>query len=73
MAAREGRLHINNFSVDLGVTQEAPMTPIIFNVVVDVVVHHRLTQLCGRQTVEKGIGTHIDQESALLYSYYVWL
>ena len=40
MVAIEGRYYVTPFKVHLGVTQGHPLTPTIFNMVVDAVICH---------------------------------
>ena len=59
MAVREGGFHREYFTIERGVTQEDQLPLTSCNAVVDAVVQHWQYQVCGRVTVEQGLGLEI--------------
>ena len=51
----------------------ASLSPTIFNVVVDAVVQHWLTWVCGRRTSEQGLGMKIYPKGVIFYADNGWL
>ena len=58
MVAREGRYYGTEFKGERGVTQGEPLSPTIFNVVVDAVVRHWLHLALRRQCEGENGGGH---------------
>ena len=73
LAAREEGFRGEAFTVYRVVIQGDPFSTTIFNVVVDVLVQHYLTQACGRQTTEQDLVMDIFQKGIIFYVYYEWL
>ena len=68
MLARAGRYYRNGFKGARGVTQGDPLSPTIFNVVVDVVVCHWVT-LAVEDSEKRGErGKEVRHQSALFYA-----
>ena len=44
------------FSTGRGVTQEDPVSPALFNIIVDAAVREKLQEICGPQEVQHGFG-----------------
>ena len=56
MVARAGHYYETPFKGHQGVTQGSPLSPIIFNIVVYVVIHHCITLVTGEDARLDGFG-----------------
>ena len=52
-----------------GVTQGNPMSPMIFNILVDAVVRETLEVVCGTQEVQNGMGWAVGEHNLIFYMY----
>ena len=68
MVARAGGYFGTGFKGDRGVTQGDPLSPIIFNVVVDVVVRHWVTLAVEEAETRGGRGQEGRHQAALFYA-----
>ena len=68
MVARAGGYYGTGFKGGLGVTQGDPLSPIIFNVVVDAVVHNWVTLAVMEAETRGGRGREGRHQAALFYA-----
>ena len=71
MAAKSGGHYGTAFQIHHGVTQGNPLSPTIFNMVVDTVIRHWVAVVGGPQegSILEGLGTSIQDLLALFYAY----
>ena len=68
MVARAGGYYRMAFKGELGVTQGDPLSPTIFNVVVDALVRHWLTGVITDTEEQGDLGKEVRHQVALLYA-----
>ena len=56
MFTKAGKLFGRTFSIERGVTQEDPVSPTIFNIMVDAVVRAVLSEVCRPQEAHHSLG-----------------
>ena len=56
------------FGIDRGVTQGDPASPIIFNVVVDMVLQAVLEEVCSPQEAQHGMGWEAGKNNLVFYA-----
>ena len=54
MVPKVGKVFGRPFNMEIGVTQGEPVSPTIFNIVVDAVVREVLLEICGPQEAHHG-------------------
>ena len=54
MVPKVGNVFGRPFNMEIGVTQGEPVSPTIFNIVVDAVVREVLLEICGPQEAHHG-------------------
>ena len=69
MVARAGRYYRTAFRGERGVTQGDPLSPTIFNVVVDAVVRHWVTGIIAEVEAQGDLGKEGRHKAALFYAY----
>ena len=55
MGAKAGRYYRQTFRTERGVTQEVPVSPTVFNIMVGEVVRAVMLELCGPQEAHRGL------------------
>ena len=68
MVARAGHYYGNPFKGHRGVTQVYPLSPTIFNMVVDAVIRHRVTLVVGEEAGTDGFGRAIQFLAEFFYA-----
>ena len=56
------------FRIDRGVTQVYPVSPTIFNIVVDAVVSAVLLEVCGPHVAQHGLGWSAGEDNICFYA-----
>ena len=67
MAAQTGRYYSALFTGSRGATHGKPLSPTIFNMVVDAVIRHWATRVTGEDSIMEGFGRAVQKLSALFY------
>jgi hypothetical protein len=68
MVARQAGFHGEAFMATRGVTQGDPLSPTIFNIVVDAVVRYRLSLVLDGAESDDGIGRSVAEQLVLFYA-----
>ena len=68
MVARAGGYYKTAFQGERGVTQGDPLSPTIFNVVVDAVVRHWVTGVIAEAEAQGELGKEGRHQAALFYA-----
>jgi hypothetical protein len=68
IVAKAGGYHGKPFTATRGVTQGDPVSPTIFNIVVDAVVRYWLSLVCGENIAANGFGYEVKEKCVLFYA-----
>ena len=68
MVPKEGRFYGKPSRTERGVTQGGPVSPTIFNIVVDAVVSAVLLEVCGLHESQHGLGWAAGEHNIVLYA-----
>jgi hypothetical protein len=68
IVAKASGYHGDPFGATRGVTQGDPVSPTIFNIVVDAVVRCWLSQVCGADAALSGLGYEVKNKCVLFYA-----
>ena len=65
---RASKLFGRPFGTERGVTQGDPVSPTIFNIVVDSMIREVMLELCGHQKAHHGMGWAVGEHNTVLYA-----
>ena len=68
MVTKAGRCYGRPFSTGRGVTQGDPVSPKLFNIIVDALVRAKLNKICGPQEAQHGFGWSAGEHNICLYA-----
>ena len=69
MFPKSGKYYGRPFSTGIGVTQVYPVSPTLFNIIVDAVVRVALQEICGPHEAQHGFGWLVGEHNICLYAY----
>ena len=70
---KAGKLFGRTFGTEIGVTQGDPVSPTIFNIVVEAVVRAVLLEVCGTQEAHHGFVWLEGEHNIVFYADDVWI
>ena len=68
MVTNSGKYYGQPFSMGRGVTQGDPVSPTIFNIIVDAVVRETIQEICGPQEDQHGFGWSAGEHNICFYA-----
>eukprot|EP00978_Attheya_sp_CCMP212_P016906 scaffold44614_cov73-Attheya_sp.AAC.3 len=68
IVAKASGYHGESFSATQGVTQGDPVSPTIFNIMVDAVVRYWLSLVCGENVAANGLGYEVKEKYVIFYA-----
>ena len=67
VVTKSGKCYGRPFSMGIGVTQGDPVSPTLFNIIVDAVFQATLQEICGPQEYQQGFGWSTREHNILFY------